>query len=112
MVRFIASISVLARDLLIDLCQVKSLNSISLYFALGKILLLVFMNCNEGFINIKPWIFHEDLEIFGSKYVLAKTAGSQIALNGVWCGELSSVLLSPCHIIYFWAVSLHKLVGV
>lgn len=54
MVRFIASISVLARDLLIDLCQVKSLNSISLYFALGKILLLVFMNCNEGFINIKP----------------------------------------------------------
>lgn len=39
------------------------------------------MNCNEGFINIKPWIFHEDLEIFGSKYVLSKTADSQIPLS-------------------------------
>lgn len=52
--RFIVSISVSARDLLTDLRQVKSLNSISLFFDLGKILLLVFMNCNEGFINIKP----------------------------------------------------------
>lgn len=86
-VRFIISISVLGRDLLTALCQIRSLNVITIFPALSKILLLVFMNCNESFMNIKPWIFHERLEIFGSKYMLLNIANCKLSvpLSGtVW----------------------------